>query len=293
MPLNQTDQEYYENQDNWGNFQFIRLEDLVNNFLLIYTGNDSLLGNVERDKVIRHVKQGIREFTFSMLNQAKVVELELNDNYDIILPFDFVNYIRISWVDKSSGKIHPMSVNRSTPLGISHLQANDAQILFDNNGEILEGTTMIEAINESLPNVPIEQSVPYSIYPNVGYGTRYDIEQIWNLDTTVNYNGTFNINNTRIHFSTDNKERIILLEYVSDGLAGKEEEIGVHKFCETALYEYVNYNLCKNSMKIPNYEKANVKKAYDTSYRNARLKMLNIKPNELIQALKQNKMWLR
>jgi hypothetical protein len=228
-----------------------------------------------------------------MLHQARVVELELGDTLDIILPPDYVEYIRISWVNKATGKIHPMSINRHAPLGVAYLQDNNASILFDNNGEILEGTTILEATNDALVNPPVEQVSAFPLFPNIGYGTRYDIEQQWNLDTTKNFNGTFNIDNRRIHFSSDNKERIILLEYVSDGLAGREEDMCVHKFCETALYEYVNWNLCKNSMKLPNYEKQNVKREYDRLYRNARLKMMKIKPQEMMQMMKEQKSWLR
>ena len=284
---------YYGNEDNWGSYQFICLEDIVNNFILTYTGDDTLLGKVERDKVIYQAKTGIKEFTYSILNQPKVIELELTDNYDIILPVDYVNYIRISWVDKRTGKIHPMSVNRHTPLGVAYLQDNSASVLFDNNGQILEGTTILEATNDNLTNPPIENSQTFPFAPNLGFFTRYDIEQIWNLDTTKNFNGTFNIDNKRIHFSTDNKERIILLEYISDGLAGSENEMCIPKLAETALYEFIHYNLAKNSIRIPDYEKRNIKKAYDTAYRNARLRMLNIKPQEFIAQLRQAKIWVR
>lgn len=286
-------QQYYENEENWGDYQFVGLEDIVNNFINTYLGDDTLLGHIGRDKVIYQAKSGIREFTFSILNQPKAIELELTDTYNIILPPDFVSYIRISWVDRVTGKIRPLSVNRHAPLATAYLQDNKASILFDNDGNILEGTTMLEAYNDALVNPPIEQSSPLLIFPNFGFATRYDIEQQWNLDTARNYNGTFSINNNRIHFSTDNKDRIILLEYISDGLAGEESEMKVHKFAEEALYSYINYNLCKNSIRIPNYEKINVKKEYDRLYRNARVKLLGIKPQEFIQAWKQGKAWLR
>ena len=286
-------QEYYENENNQGSYQFTFLEDLVNNFMLNYSGNDTLLGKIERDRVISQMKFGIREFTFSMLHQAKVVELELTDTYDIIIPFDYVEYIRISWVNKATGKIHPMSVNKNTPLGIAHLQDNNAQILFDNDGYILEGSTVIEAVNDALVNPPIEQITQFPMYPNIGFGTRYDIEQQWNLDPSKNFNGTFNIDNKRIHFSTDSKDRVILLEYVSDGLGASESEMCVHKFAEDALYAYVHYNLCKNSIKIPNYEKINVKKEFDRLYRNAKVRMLKIKPQELIATMRAQRAWIR
>jgi len=289
-------QTYYENDENWGNYQFVGLEEIVNSFMQNYTGDSSLLGYVPRSKVIYQAKQGIKQFTFEALHQVKVVELELGEANDIILPPNYVNYVRISWVNKKTGQIHPMSQNRHFPLGIAYLQDNEADILFDNEGEILEGSTAIEAINDSLPSNPIEN---FENFPLNGYGcwngyTRYGINQpIWNLDTSQNFNGTFTINNQRIHFGSDSHERIILLEYVSDGLDVLEADMKVHKFAELALYEYINRQLSQNSIRIPDYEKRNIKKAYDTAYRNARVKLLGIKPQEFLQQWKTSRTWIR
>ena len=290
---NSTPQEYYENEDNQGSYQFIGIEEIVNNFTQNYLGDDTLLGYIERSKVIYQAKQGIRELTYGALRQVKVVELELGDNLDIIKPFDYVDYVRISWVNKTTGKIMPMAVNRHTPLGIAHLQDHNAEILFDNNGDILIGTTAIEQINDTLVH-PAPELDSSSIPPQfLNYGNRYCIDTIWGLDTSVNANGTFNIAEKRIHFSSDCAERIILLEYISDGLETSEIDIKVPKFAEDSLYDFIHYKLARNSIRIPDYEKRNLKKAYDTSYRNARVRLLSIKPNEFIQQLKIRNQWIR
>jgi hypothetical protein len=283
--------EYYSDEDLHGEYQFVKLEDLVNNFTQNYTGDDSLLGYIPRSKVIYQIKQGIRQFTMDFLNEVRVVELELNDANNIILPPDYLNYVRISWVDQRTGRIRPMSQNRHTPLGTAYLQDNVGDILFDNDGEILEGTTAIEAINDNLPANP-------SDYPNYPYGcfgiySRYQLDPIFNYDTTINSNGTFNINDKRIHFGADSESRIILLEYISDGLQVAESEQKIHKFAEIALYDYVHYNLSKNSIRLPNYEKKNLEDAYTTSSRNARLKLLRLNPSEFIAQWRQGKTTIR
>lgn len=287
--------DYYNNEDLHGEYAFVPLEDLVNNFTQNFTGDDSLLGYIPRSKIIYQVKQGIRQFTMDFLNEVRVVELELNDANNIILPPDFVSYVRISWVDQRTGRIRPMSQNRHHPLAVSFLQDNVGDILFDNNGEILEGTTAIEAINDNLPN---NQNL--NNYPNYPYGcfgnySRYQLDPIFNYDTTINSNGTFSINDKRIHFGADSESRIILLEYISDGLQVSEDEMRLHKFAEIALYDYVCYNLAKPmiSTKVPDYEKRNLKKAYDTSSRNARLKLLKINPTEFIAMWRQGKITIR
>ena len=49
------DYTYYENtgnpfteQENWGSYQYVSLDDIVNNFMLMYVGNDKLVNNVEK-----------------------------------------------------------------------------------------------------------------------------------------------------------------------------------------------------------------------------------------------------
>lgn len=284
---------YYENEDKHGSYQFTSLEEIVNNFTQNYLGDDTLLGYIPRSKIIYQAKQGIKEFTFGALKNAKVVELELGDNLDIIKPYDYVDYIRISWVNKVTGKIMPMSVNRHTPLGIAHLQDYEAEILFDGNGDVLIGTTAIEAINDALPiNNNDLENVDCS-YGSFAWGSRYRIEPIWNLDTAKNFNGTFNISEKRIHFSSESEERIILLEYVSDGNELLEQNMKCHKFAEDSLYAYIHNRLAINSILIPDYEKRRLKKEYDTLYRNARVRLLGIKPQEFLQMWRQGQEWIR
>ena len=49
-----TGYQYYENEGqepedkNWGSYQYVSLADIVNNFMLMYVGNDKLVNNVER-----------------------------------------------------------------------------------------------------------------------------------------------------------------------------------------------------------------------------------------------------
>ena len=284
---------YYEDEELQGNFQFVPIEQIVNNFTQNYLGDDTLHGPIPRSKVIYQAKQGIREFTFGALKSPKVVELELGDNLDIIKPPDYVDYIRISWVNKDTGEIHPMSVNTKTPLGVAYLQDNSAEILFDNDGDILIGTTAIEHINDIKKHNNTDGFNNGGFYGAYGWGNWYSINTNWRLDTRLNANGTFNVDEKRIHFSSESADRIILLEYISDGNELLEKDMKIHKFCESALYDFINHKLAQNSIRLPDYEKRRIKKAFDTSYRNARVRMLGIKPQEFLQQWKASKTWIR
>ena len=60
-----TQYQYYENagvaptNTNWGSYQYISLEDVVNNFMLMYSGNHELINNEERYKILFHAKRAI------------------------------------------------------------------------------------------------------------------------------------------------------------------------------------------------------------------------------------------
>jgi len=292
MAINgKTSEEYYDsrNSENYGDYAFVGIEQLVNSFMGSYSGDDTLLGHIPRHKAVKKIKEQVRELTFTTLNQPKVVELDLGDALDIIKPQDYVDYIRISYVDKTNGRIMPMAENRHTPLGVAYLQDQDANLLFDDQGDVLIGTTILEQESDKQ-----NTSILEGVNVNGNCIHEYFIDRpLYNMDTTMNANGTFSQNENRIHFGSDAATKTILLEYISDGLNVPEASIKVHKFAEQALYASVHYELAKASIKVPNYEKANIKKERDALVRNAKVRLLGIKPQEFIQQLKAFNKWIR
>ena len=94
--------QYYENggvapeNANWGSYQYVSLEDIVNNFLLMYQGNHSLVNNEERYKILFHAKRAIQELNYDAFKETKVLQLDVCENLRFVLPPDYVNWIRIS-----------------------------------------------------------------------------------------------------------------------------------------------------------------------------------------------------
>ena len=110
--------QYYENngnepQDaNWGSYQYISLADIVNNFLLMYAGNHSLVNNEERYKVLFHAKRAIQELNYDAFKEVKVLELSVVDSLRFVLPSDYVNWVRISMY--KNGWLRPLTENIQT-----------------------------------------------------------------------------------------------------------------------------------------------------------------------------------
>ena len=82
-----TNYQYYTNngaqpQDaNWGSYQYVTLKDIINNFMLMYVGNDKLVNNVEIYNIRFHAKRAIQEINYDALRNIKVMELELEEEH--------------------------------------------------------------------------------------------------------------------------------------------------------------------------------------------------------------------
>lgn len=278
-------QEYYEDELNHGSYVYVTLEELVTNFIGNYTGDGKILGKPKRSQIIYQFKQGIKKFSLNALREVKAVELELGDTLDIILPPDYVNYVRISYVNPDTGELMVLSVNDNMPLATAYLQDHDAEILFDDNGFVLEGTTYFASINDKITQRNI-----------IGADSVCEVVNPFTIDPTRNANGTFNIDTRqgRIHFSSDNASRVLLLEYISDGLEySNESDIKVTKLAEEALYHYVNYYLMFSMSGVPLYEKNEAKNAWTSSYKNAEIALMNIKIPDIMLALNAKRKWIK
>ena len=137
-----TDYQYYENggtnptNSNWGSYQFVSLDDIVTNFILMYVGNDKLINNVEKYNILFHAKRGIQELNYDAMKEIKILELSVCDQLRYVLPPDYVNWVRVSIYQ--NGVLMPLTENIQTNWSSSYLQDNDCKILFDEFGNILK-----------------------------------------------------------------------------------------------------------------------------------------------------------
>lgn len=282
-------QEYYESEANHGSYVYVSLEEMVTNFIANYTGDGKILGKAKRSQIIYQFKQGIKKFSINALREVRAVELELGDTLDIILPPDYVNYARISYVNPDTGELMVLSFNDKMPLAISYLQDHTAEILFDDEGFILEGTTYFDSLNDKITQRNIIGNIDCCAIDTF-------TDTNWKIDPTRNANGTFHIDTRqgRIHFSSDNASRVIMLEYISDGLEySNESDIKVTKLAEEALYMFVNYQLMFPMSGVPLYEKNEAKKAWESSYQNAKIALMNIKISDVMLALNGRRKWIK
>jgi len=275
---------YYGDQDQWGQYQYVSLKDLVNNYMFMQ-GDDSNTSITSRNRVVFHAKRAIQELYFDVVNEIIAVEIELSPSLTLALPHDYINYVRISWVDEC-GKLHPLAVDNSYNLSQAYLQDNDYNFLFDSQGDILQGSHI-----QNRPGCSPSQTQDFSVDGSESYVFPYYYESgPYNTDRSKIFkNGSYKIDKTRgvIQFSSDVDGRIIVLEYLSDGLFQREDsDIMVHKFSEEAVYSYIYWMLIRMRRNIPQNEKQSARRDYFNFRRIAKRRIKPLRYEEVRQVLK-------
>ena len=303
-----TDYQYYENgganpeNENWGSYQYVTLQEIVNNFMLIYQGNNELLNNISRYQVLFYAKRGIQELNYDAMKEIKILELEVGEDLRFILPQDYVNWVRISMYQ--GGVLYPLVENIQTNWSGAYLQDNNAKILFDQDGNVLKPEfssldfDRIKGVKRSLylnVNSPYHNSLGYFL--DGGWYFDYSVGSRFGLNTeTANANPTFSINKKGgvINFDSTMSGQTAVLEYVSDGMEnGDNANISVNKLFEDYLYSFIRYSLLNGRLGIQEYIINRARKDKSSLLRNAKIRLSNIHPGSLLQNLRGQDKWIK
>ena len=79
--------------------------------------------------------------------------------------------------------------------------------------------------------------------------------------------------------------KIVTLKYISDRL-GTDAEMLVHKFAEEAMYKYIAHAILATRANTPEYLVARFKKERFAETRKAKLRLSNLKSEELSQIMR-------
>jgi len=287
-------------EDNYGSYSYTKLNDIVNNFLVAYVGAGKLIPNVKRTDVIFHTKRAIQEFSYDTLKSKKSQELTVPKNLSVPLPQDYVNYVNIYWVDHA-GRQHIIMPTNNLHQSPTELPVQDTSgvPLQDNfNDNIESGNSIIDDrwANNGLGNQAnlLNDSFAAAEFFNdyigmVGYGQQYGLEPQY-----ANMNGYFNINDriNKISFSNNLVDKIINLEYISDGLSS-DLDTEIPKMAEEAMYAYILHAIISTKINQPEYVVQRLKKEKSAKLRNAKIRLSNIKLNEFVQVMRGKSKWIK
>lgn len=286
-------------EENYGGYQYIKLSEAINNFIMAYVGNGKLIPDVKRTDVIFHAKRAMQEFSYDTLKSVKSQELSVPPSLSVVLPQDYVNYVKVSWVDRLGRKhpIYPANNLTSNPME-APLQDNigvEIQDQFDNN---IDTSPIIEERWRTANTGPYNSNV----YTNINdYNYNYDNAnfygggRFYGLDPQyAQFNGWFTINNreNKMSFSSDLREALIVLDYISDGLA-YDLDSRVPKMAEEAMYAYILHAIISTRSNSPEYLVQRLKREKSAKLRNAKIRLSNIKLEEITQVMRGKSKWIK
>jgi len=304
--LNETPEEYYlgpdgiwnSNDEEYGIYQFVTINDIITNFMAIFVGEDKIISKIKRTDVQFHAMRAIQEFSFDLLPQDKAIEIEVPPGLYMILPQDYVNYTKVSWTDQN-GIERPIYRTDITSNPAAYIQDSQFQYTFDSNGNVPQAneSETLKRWDRSAyaSNTPLPQNGGWTWNNNpdligmYAYGRRYGINP-----EMAQANGTFYIDklNGVIRFSSDMRDRIVTLRYISDGLA-LDSDMTVHKFAVDAIYKYIIHAVLSTRANTQEYLIARYKKELTAAKRNAKIRLSNIKSALIGQIMKNQSKWIK
>ena len=288
---NQTSYEYYHgsNKANYGDYQFVTLDNIINAFMITHVGEDKILPKVNRTDVQFHGMRAIQELSYDVFRSIKSQEIEVGNNLKMILPQDYVNYVKLTRTDGDGIEriLYPTG-KTSNPFAIR--QYSDDNKTYQH---------LISVQDDIMEQVPSGSSNTWDNYTDQTEASTTDATDASDIDLDhrgrrygldpqyAQANGTFFIDYLRgyIHFGSSLAGQTITLKYVSDGL-GTDGEMVVHKFCEEACYKWTMYGILSTRSNIPEYIIQRYKKEKFAETRKAKIRLSNIKIEEFTQILK-------
>ena len=285
-------------QENYGSYAYTSLNDVINGFIATYVGEHKLIGDVKRTDVIFHAKRGLQEFSYDALKSVKSQELNIPPSLSVAIPQDYVNYTNICYIDAMGVKhpIYPANNLTTSPYEVP-LQDGGGQPTQDSVGDNLEANSITndrwgEANDRLLNgNITLNDYQAYGDYltGNLFFGQRYG-----NDPQNSQRNGWFNMNERdgTIAFSSNLKDRLIVLEYISDGLA-YDLDARIPKMAEDALYAHILYSILAGRINQPEYVIQRLKRDRAAKLRNAKIRLSNIKLNEIVQVMRGKSKWIK
>ena len=289
-------------EDNYGGYAYTTLDDVITNFMIGYVGAGKLIPSVKTTDVIFFAKRGLQEFSYDTLKSIRSQELNIPANLSVPLPQDYVNYVNVSWIDGQGIKhiIYPTTLT-TNPYEIPG-QDNQGIPIQDNVGENIDTTSITEerwatnnleqinAAQSNLTGMLLSDGLGYGgMYGDNYFGQRYGLQP-----ETAQVNGWFTINerNGKMSFSSDLANKLIILEYISDGL-GYDADMKIPKLAEEALYAYLSHAILATRINQPEYVIQRLRREKSAKLRNAKIRLSNIKLNEFVQIARGKSKWIK
>jgi|TARA_R100001460_G_scaffold13595_2_gene30577 hypothetical protein len=289
-------------ENNYGGYEYITLNDAIDNFMVGYVGDGKILQKATKSDVLFFAKRSLQEFSYDTLKSIHSQELTIPASLNIVLPQDYINYVSVCYIDELGVKrpIYPANNLTTSPYENPVQDATGVPVQ-DNFGSTIEGTSITEERWKEANDRIISQQIfnnldDYAYWANY-YGFQTDIfygQQYGIVPQYAQRNGWFNPNyrEGKMSFSSNLVDKLIVLEYISDGLA-HDKDTKVPKLAEDALYASILYNIVSTRSGQQEYTVQRLKRDRSSKLRNAKIRLSNIKLDEIVQVMRGKSKWIK
>ena len=291
-------QTYYGSGGDHGNYRYIPLSEIIDSFNATYVGKGKLCEEVTNNDVTFHAIRALQELSYDTFRCTKDWEVVIPSTLVLVMPLDYVNYVKLSWSDSDGIEriIYPTS-KTSNPNNVDTDATADVQSwggwTTDAENDDLDSSESsdtnanynAQAVNE-LDGISAE-ALDGEIEKLIG--GRYGIDPQY-----AQSNGSFFIDESagKFHFSSNISGKPVILKYISDGVTSTNSggidltTSLVPKLAEEAMYKWILYGVLLARKDTPGGLLGQLKRERFAETRKAKLRLSNIKIEELTQILR-------
>ena len=291
---------YYGDPVNFGNYQYISLDDVINNFTAAYTGEGKILPNILAGDISFHAHRALQELNYDTLRSVKSLEIEVCPSLVVPLPHDFVNHVKLSWSD-ASGIEHVIYPARHTsnPFAVKQDEdecddcgdTSDSYVIDSGEGE--DGTGTLTQQEDPDCDDEVSSNTWDKYKGGSGATAGHTVETTlmgkrYGLDPQfAQVNGSYYIDyaNGTIHFGGSLSGKTVIIKYISDGVDSEGTSI-LPKLAEEAIYKWIAYGCASARTDVPEGVIQRLKRERFAETRKAKLRLSNIKIEEITQIMR-------
>ena len=286
---------YYDNTSpDYGNYQFISLQEIIDSFKSAYVGEGKICENVLDTDVTFFAIRGMQELSYDTLRSEKDWEIVVPTQLVLAMPHDYVNYVKLSWSD-DAGVEHVIYPTKFTSNPTKEGETIQSYGGFNATADTDSITNLSDTWDNYSTNNPSENNANDFSYDDDIYdynlGQRHGIEPFH-----AQINGSFFIDESlgRFHFSSNLSGKTLVLRYISDGMENLSlTNSRIHKFAEEAIYKYIAYGVLSARTDSNPNTLALLKKERFAEQRKAKLRLSNLKIDELTHIMRGKSKWIK
>ena len=297
---------YYDDiNPDYGSYQKISLAEIIQSFNATYVGKGKICEDVLINDITFHAIRGLQELSYDTLRSEKDWEIIVPSTLRMVLPDDFINYVKVAWTDSKGIEriLYPTS-KTSNPKDITEVNTvtgveGEAEAWggFDTAGDNVDPTydndSQTNANYQTQTSSDLGSVDSDSVDDEIGslLGGRFGLDPQY-----TQHNGSFFIDQEQgiMHFSSNVAGKTLVLKYIGDGLGMNGRPATsidlnssyVHKFAEEAIYKHILYGCLLARKDTPGGLLGQLKRERFAETRKAKIRLSNYKLEELSQVLR-------